>query len=173
MATALLVTGTVGSGKTSTAEAVGDLLTAREIPNAVIDVDWLRRCWPSPPGDRFNGALTVRNLRAVTGNFVDAGARRIVLAGVIESRTERQSYQDALGLPLSVCRLRVALPAVHARLRRRHADDPEGLSWHLHRSGELDRILDAAGVEDVVVDVTTETIPQVAASVLSAAHVIG
>jgi hypothetical protein len=70
--TALLITGTVGSGKTS---AAGDLLTARRIPNAVIDVDWLRRCWPSPPGDRFNGALTLRNLNAVTRNFVDAASR--------------------------------------------------------------------------------------------------
>src|ERR1051325_10495412 len=83
--TALLLTGTVGSGKTSAAEAVGDLLIAREIPNAVIDVDWLRRCWPSPPGDCFNGAITLRNLRGVTRTFVDAGAARVVLAGVIES----------------------------------------------------------------------------------------
>ncbi|MCO8275987.1 adenylyl-sulfate kinase [Actinoplanes sp. TRM 88003] len=166
MTTALLVTGTVGSGKTSAAEAAGDLLTAREIPNAVIDVDWLRRCWPSPPGDRFNGALTLRNLRAVTRNFVDAGAERIVLAGVIESKAERQAYEEALGLPLAVCRLRVALPVVRTRLHRRHEGDPSGLAWHLDRSGELERILAAAAVEDRLVDVTDETIPQVAQLVL-------
>ena len=166
MTTALLITGTVGSGKTSAAEAAGDLLTARRIPNAVIDVDWLRRCWPSPPGDRFNGALTLRNLSAVTRNFVGAGAERIVLAGVIESRAERHAYENALGLPLAVCRLHVAIPAVHARLRRRHAADPEGLAWHLERSGELDGILAAAGVEDMLADVTDETIPQVAELVL-------
>ncbi|WP_250036302.1 adenylyl-sulfate kinase [Paractinoplanes maris] len=166
MIKALLITGTVGAGKTSAAEAVGDLLTAREIPNAVIDVDWLRRCWPSPPGDPFHGALTLRNLRAVTRNFVEAGAERIVLAGVIESRAERHAYEDALGRPLSVCRLRVALPAVHDRLRRRHAGEPAALAWHLGRSGELERILAAAAVEDTVVDVTTETVPQVAALVV-------
>jgi adenylylsulfate kinase len=166
VATALLITGTVGSGKTSAAEAAGDLLTAREIPNAVIDVDWLRRCWPSPPGDRFNSALTLRNLRAVTANFVEAGAERIVLAGVIESKSERRAYEETLGLPLSVWRLRVAIPAVHERLARRHRDDPAGLAWHVERSGELEDILAAAGVEDALVDVTDETIPQVAEAVL-------
>jgi len=51
---ALLINGTVGAGMTSVAERVGDLLTEAGVPNAVIDLDWLRRSWPSPTGDRFN-----------------------------------------------------------------------------------------------------------------------
>ena len=45
---AMLINGTVGAGKTSVAEMVGDLLTEAGMPNAVIDLDWLRRSWPSP-----------------------------------------------------------------------------------------------------------------------------
>ena len=37
------------------AEMVGGVLTEAGVPNAVIDLDWLRRSWPSPSGDRFNG----------------------------------------------------------------------------------------------------------------------
>ena len=102
----LLVTGTVGAGKTAVAEALGDLLAERGVPHAVIDVDWLRRSWPSPPDDPFNGGITLRNLRAVARNFLDDGARLLVLAGVVESRAERESYQDAIGVPMAVCRSR-------------------------------------------------------------------
>ena len=80
---ALLLNGTVGSGKTAVADALGDLLADREIPHAVIDLDWLRRAWPSPPGDPFNHAMTLRNLTAVATNFLAAGAERLVLAGVL------------------------------------------------------------------------------------------
>ena len=83
---ALLLTGTVGVGKTSVAEAVGDLLREAEVPNAVVDVDWLRAAWPPPPGDPFNQAVALRNLAAVGANYLDAGAARLVLAGVVETR---------------------------------------------------------------------------------------
>ena len=42
-ARALLLTGTVGVGKTSVAAAVGDLLRERRVANAVVDLDELRR----------------------------------------------------------------------------------------------------------------------------------
>jgi hypothetical protein len=79
---ALQLSGTVGAGKTSVAEMVGDLLTEAGGPNAVIDLDWLRRSWPSPAGDRFNVAMALRNLRSVARNYRESGAVRIVLAGV-------------------------------------------------------------------------------------------
>ncbi|WP_328471756.1 adenylyl-sulfate kinase [Actinoplanes sp. NBC_00393] len=161
---ALLITGTVGSGKTSAAEALGDLLAAQGIPHAVLDVDWLRRAWPAPPGDPFNGAITLRNLRAVAANFVEAGARRLILAGVIESRAERASYQDALGVPLQVCRLHVGLPVVRERLRRRNPDEP----WFLDRAAELDHILTREKLEDILIDATSGTPTDVAAAVYKA-----
>ena len=132
---ALLITGTVGAGKTSVAEMVGDLLTETGVPNAVIDLDWLRRSRPSPSGDRFNVAMALRNLRSVARNYQDAGAVRIVLAGVIETRDGRERHEDALGVPLSVCRLRVDLPLVRARLARRHEAEGAVLQGYLARSG--------------------------------------
>lgn len=64
-ASALLITGTVGVGKTSVAEVVGDLLREARVSNAVIDLDWLSHAWPVPPGDGFNETMALRNLKSV------------------------------------------------------------------------------------------------------------
>lgn len=168
MSRALLITGTVGVGKTSVADAVGDRLTAADVPHAVIDLDRLSHSWPRPRDDPFNFGMLLRNLRSVAGNYLEAGATHLVLAGVAESHADREHFQHALGVELTVCRLRVALPTVRHRLARRHGEDAEGLRWHLGRSGELDRILDDARVEDHVVDATHASIATTAESVLRA-----
>lgn len=166
---ALLITGTVGVGKTSVAEVIGDLLSEAHVPNAVIDVDWLRRAWPSPPGDTFNLSMAMRNLRSISSNYFNAGIRRLVLASVLETQDDRDRHQEALGVPLAVCRLKVDLPIVQARLARRHEAEEADLRWHLDRSGELDAILDEASVEDCCVDATEATLSEAATKILAAA----
>ncbi|GAA2113092.1 hypothetical protein [Streptomyces synnematoformans] len=162
----LLINGTVGVGKTSVAESVGGLLADAGIPNAVIDLDWLRRSWPAPPGDRFNFGVMLRNLRSMADNFRAAGAARLVLAGVIENVDERRLCGDAVGTELSVCRLQVDMSVNHRRLVRRHENEPEALRWHLARAGELGGILDQAAVDDFSVDATTRSVGEVAADVI-------
>ncbi|GAA0315293.1 zeta toxin family protein [Kineococcus aurantiacus] len=170
---ALLLTGTVGAGKTTTARALGDLLRADGVPHAVVDLDALREAWPSPPDDPFHERLALANLRDVARNHLAAGARRLVVAGVLEDPAHRALHADAVGVPLTVCRLRPALDVVAGRLRGRHAGDPEGLRWHLHRSGELDAVLHRAGIGDVVVDVGADDAPaDVARAVLRAVHAL-
>ncbi|SDS57803.1 adenylyl-sulfate kinase [Actinoplanes derwentensis] len=167
MTEALLITGTVGAGKTTVAEAVGDLLTEQTVPHAVIDVDWLRRSWPSPPGDPFHHGLTLRNLRAVTTGFREAGARRLILAGVVESRTERDDYEAAVGVSLTVCRLQINLATVRVRLHRRHETNPAALKWFLDRATHLDRVLHEAALEDVLINGSTLTPQETARKVLA------
>jgi hypothetical protein len=137
---ALLITGTVGVGKTAVADALGDVLAEANIANAVIDLDWLRRAWPAPAGDRFSGAMAIRNLRSVAGNYRAAGALRLVLAGVIESPEDRAAHEEAVGADLTVCRLRADLDVVRRRLAGRHEETDPVLRWHLTRAGELDAI---------------------------------
>ncbi|CAN5494716.1 hypothetical protein BH10ACT10_BH10ACT10_16000 [soil metagenome] len=162
----MLLTGTVGVGKTTVAEAVGDLLRDAAVPNAVVDVDWLRAAWPAPPDDPFHGALALRNLAAVTANYLDAGVVRLVLAGVLETADDRASYAAVLGMPLVVVRLVADPSVVRDRLLRRHAGDDAARAWHLHRAGELHAIQEAAGVEDFVVDTTSRSVIRVAEDVL-------
>ncbi len=166
---ALLINGTVGVGKTSVAESVGGLLAAARIPSAVIDLDGLRQSWPAPSGDRFNFGMMVRNLRSMSGNYLAAGATRLVLAGVIEDLDDRKLCAEAVGIELSVCRLTVDLPVNHQRLARRHESEPEALRWHLARAGELAGILDRAAVDDFTVDATRRSIGEVAADVITKA----
>ncbi|GAA4059243.1 hypothetical protein [Nonomuraea soli] len=168
-ARALLIIGTVGAGKTTTAGAVGEALSEQGVPNAVIDLDAIRQAWPAPPDDPFHFRLTLRNLRSLAAGYLEAGFTRLVLAGVIETVEERARLAEAVGAELTVCRLRPRLPEVRARLAHRHVLEAESLSWHLARSGELHGILERAGLEDVVVDVGRETPPELAVQVMKAA----
>ncbi|KRV48398.1 hypothetical protein AQ490_25515 [Wenjunlia vitaminophila] len=169
-AQALLINGAVGVGKTTLAEAVGDLLADAGIPHAVLDLDWLRQSWPAPPGDRFNFGLLLRNLRSIASNYLEVGVTRLVLAGVVEHQDERKQLADAVGVDLTVCWLRAELPVIHQRLAHRHAREPEALQWHLDRSTELDGILGRAAVDDFIIDTTTGSVSDAAASVIKAAN---
>lgn len=107
----LHLTGTVRAGKTTTAYAVGDLLREHGVPHAVIDLDELHRLWPAPDGDPFKQQVELANLRAVAANYRAAGATYLVLAGVVVG--DRRRYEEALGEPVRLCRLRVPLEVGH------------------------------------------------------------
>ena len=165
---ALLLVGSVGVGKTTAVDAIGEELAARGVPGAAIDLDWLRRAWPAPADDPFHHRLELTNLQSVAATMREAGARVLLAAGVIEAREGREDYERAVGCSLTVVRLTAPRELVRARLHRRHELDPDGLAWHLDRFDELTAILDAAGVEDVTVPIGQD--PQATArAVLEAA----
>ncbi|MDO5734952.1 MAG: hypothetical protein Q4P15_00590 [Propionibacteriaceae bacterium] len=163
----LLITGTVGAGKTSTAYAVGEELRRQGVPHAVIDLDELCRGWPSPPEDPFNSILGFTNLRSVSQNYLLAGARRLIMAGVVEGTEGVEEHTAAVGMSVTVCRLRVDLNLVRQRLVARHDPGPS-LEWHLHRSGELDGVLDRQLMPDAILDVGDDSLESVALRVLTA-----
>ncbi|MBT2501066.1 AAA family ATPase [Curtobacterium sp. ISL-83] len=167
LTTCVLITGTVGSGKTSTAYAIGRRLRDSLVPHAVIDLDELRRCWPAPPDDQFNTALEAENLRSVAANYRRAGAMRLVVAGVVEGAGALQRYSEALGFPVVLVRLRVDLCLVRERLVERH-EPGEERDWYLNRSGQLDGILDEENAASITIDVSDEPLDRVAQRVLSA-----
>lgn len=166
-ASALLLTGTVGAGKSATADRIGSCLRAELVPHAVIDLDEIRRYWPTPPDDAFGFEIELRNLKSLVNNYRAAGAVRFVLAGVCESCGDRDRYQTALGSPLVVCRLRAPIAVLENRLRKRHVGDPAAFDWHLRRARELEAILDAADVADVEVDTNLRMVEDVAIETLA------
>ncbi|MFJ5988375.1 AAA family ATPase [Lentzea sp. NPDC092896] len=147
----LLITGPVGVGKTTVAEAVAADLAAFGRPVAVVDLDWLSNCRPAPADDPFQLELQLRNLRAVARNYAKAGTQRLVLAGVVESRADRERYAEAVGGELKVCRLKADLSVIHERLVARHHDEAE-LRWHLNRADELETLFASSSIEDFVTD---------------------
>ncbi|WP_457946589.1 hypothetical protein ACTAQI_13705 [Pseudarthrobacter sp. alpha12b] len=146
----IFVNGTVGVGKSTLADA----LSAAELgSHAVIDLDAIRRLRPAPSSDRFNHELELLNLQSLAGNYRAAGAKRFIIAGVIEAEAELARYLDALGSEeLFVCRLVARSDVFESRLRFRYRDDPEGLIWHLDRVATLSDILEAAHIDDLVLD---------------------
>jgi predicted kinase len=150
VAEALAVIGAVGAGKTTVGYAIGDRLAAAGTPHAVIDLDAIRQSWPAPPDDPFNNRIELGNLAAMWRNYAAAGAERLVLMGVIESRASRARYRATLGLDLTVCRLTAPVPTLQRRVAEREGDASR--AWHVARAAELTRILDEAGVDDYTVD---------------------
>lgn len=149
----LLVTGTVGVGKTTVAEAVAERLGAAGRAAASIDLDALGRLHPAPPGDRFRRRLTLANLAAVAAGHRAAGAAVLVVAGVVEDHAQRAEVEAALAGPVRVVHLVAPAAVVEERLRRRHVGPAvDGLAWHLARAPELAAVLVGAGHAAVTVD---------------------
>jgi adenylylsulfate kinase len=164
---ALFINGTVGAGKTTTAHEIGTLLQDRGTPYAIIDLDSLRNAWPSPLDDRSNLELDLQNLAAVATNFRSAGPRFSSSPASSRLLLFAPRYEAALGVPIAVCRLVVPLPRLRSRIVARHRAGAER-DWHLARIGELDAILQAAQVDDLVVTMDDEPPDVIAARVLAA-----
>lgn len=164
---ALLVNGSVGAGKTTTAAAVASLLEERGVPHACVDVDALCQVWPPPDGDRFAQQIALDNLRATARRFVEAGYRRLVVARVVEDQAGREDVEAALdGAHLVAVRVTAGEAERWARLAAREADEASR-KWHQARTVELEAVLDAAAIDDAVVDTSGRSPRDVAAEVLA------
>ena len=164
----ILVTGTVGSGKTTIAYEMNDALAELEIPNAALDLDGLAVQWP--PSSPWNEDLVFENLALLWPSYAAHGATHLVLARVLEARSELDRYRAAVpGADITVARL---LSPEAVRLQRLADRMPPGPSreWHLARTVELEDILDAAGLEDFVVDNEGRSPREVALEVLRRAE---
>ncbi len=138
----MLITGPVGVGKTSVLSEVTELLEAAGIPFAAVDLDNLSWCYPSPSDDRFRSALTLKNLAVVWHNFRNAGAERLVIARVVESRDELDRYRAAVpGADVTVVRLGASDATLRDRVDKREIG--LGHEWHARRAIELARIMRA------------------------------
>lgn len=169
MTPVLIVTGTVGSGKTAVASEASEILERAGMAHAWVDLDALSQCYPRPADDRFHSRLMTRNLACVWGNCAGAGAKRLVLSGVIENASDLARIASAVpeAEPV-VVRLRTPPDLVEERLRARHAT-VSGLAWHLARSPELESVMDDARLPGGVVVNDERSVEEVAAEVLRVA----
>jgi adenylylsulfate kinase len=164
---AALLSGAVGAGKTTVGEELAELLKDRGEPHAFIDLDRLSQFWPAAEDDQFNGRLVLANLAEITRNFTAAGARTLVMSGVVETAEAIGKYRMAIGCPLTVVRVTASPESIADRLKKRHDYwDADGLGWHLDRAPELAASLDASGLDSIVI--SNDGHPNEAAAVLLA-----
>jgi len=105
----IIVTGPVGVGKSTVAEAMGYLLLAAKVPHANVDFDQLTAGPRTADDDVWGTKLGLSNLAAIWKNYQLAGARRLIIARVIESRSELDGFRHAVpGADIVLVRLRAA-----------------------------------------------------------------
>lgn len=147
----LLITGTVGAGKTTVAREVGELLRRSRATTAVIDLDSLSYLSPGAEDDRFNSRFVLRNLTAVWPNYAAAGVDHLVLARFLGGVEELAGYRAAIpGSEFVVCRLTAPAGTVQERVRNRELGVARAFLAGLAR--RLAQEFDALGLEDFAVD---------------------
>ncbi|MBF6614685.1 MAG: hypothetical protein IVW55_16360 [Chloroflexi bacterium] len=162
----LVLTGPVGVGKSAVACELSNLLIEMRVAHAVVDMDWLRSSYPRPEDDPFHTALGLRNLAATWANYSSAGAERLVVVDVVETRAARAMYEAPIPhADVMVVRLNATLPTILSRLEGRETG--ASLAWHQHRAAELARQMEAESVEDLLVETEGRTIVNVAREVLA------
>jgi len=82
----LVITGTMGAGKTTVLGEASDILALRGITHAAIDLDALGLAHlPSTTG---NDGVMYRNLQSICKNYASVGVKRFLLARAVEDAAE-------------------------------------------------------------------------------------
>lgn len=161
---AIVITGPVGAGKTTTAATLAEMLEKRDVSCAAIDMDALRWFHPTPADDPFGTAVGYRHLAFMAETYRSMGIPTLILADVVETSEDRRKLAEALkGYSLVIVRLDVALERMQDRLRQRESEAQ--LAWHLNRASELQGIMERNGIGDIVVAVDAESPEEVAVTI--------
>jgi hypothetical protein len=141
----LIITGSMGSGKSTVLGEASDLLKLQGIPHAAIDLDTLSIF--HLPVEVDGSHVGLRNLQCVWMNYAALGLNRLLLASAIESPMALESCRQAVGAKRTVmCRLTVSLEAMQRRVRLREPGIFQ--QSFVARVAELNDMLDRAHLED-------------------------
>mgnify|MGYP001564731667 FL=1 len=161
----LILTGSVGVGKSSVAEAISNILSSKSIPNAIIDLDYLRHAHPEPQNDPFHMKLGYKNLASIWRNYEDIGITHLIIPNVVENKKELKEFKSAIpNADIHIIRLKADIKTIHDRLKRR--DTGESLKWHLNRAIVLTKQLKSTKIEDLVVDTKNKFITTIAKEII-------
>jgi steroid delta-isomerase-like uncharacterized protein len=162
----IVISGSMGAGKTTVMAEASDLLSANGIVHAAIDADTLGMVF-QPSGSATD--MMYRNLAAIWANFAAAGVNRLLLAEAVEHRGELERIRMAVpGAEITVCRLIARIETMRGRVRLR---EPGILQdKFVARVTELNGLLDDARVEDFSLDNDGRSVTEVARELLARAE---
>jgi hypothetical protein len=113
----ILISGVYGVGKSTVTAQLADLLEARGVRYAALDLDWLSWAWTEEEAhEQSVDRLMVEHLGLVVGNLRRRGNDRFVLAGSIMSEVAWQAIQETMAMPVRLVELRASLDTVRGRL---------------------------------------------------------
>ena len=144
----LIITGTMGAGKTTVLAQASDILALRQIAHAAIDLDALGLAYL--PSATCNDGVMYNNLRSVCENYAALGVQRFLLARAIEGRAQLERCRDIIpATNMVVCRLTASIEAMKRRIEKRES----GVSQreYVARVAKLNVILDHARLEHFTV----------------------
>jgi adenylylsulfate kinase len=158
----LLLTGTMGSGKTSILGEIVDILESRNIEHAAIDMDWLGAGHPEIVSD-----LRYHNLSSILTNYQTAGISMFVLARAME-RDEFEEFKTFVpNASIVVARVTTDLELIVDRMRLRETGMNQ--NQYIERVTVLDGLLNKAAIEDFSIANDNRSIYEVALEVLEKA----
>jgi adenylylsulfate kinase len=159
---AILISGTMGSGKTTVLAEASDILLSKGIVHAAIDLDTLGIAHlPNGVADD----LLFRNLASVWANYQAAGVTRLLLAEALETAADLERTRNAIGeVEIVVCRLTASEETAKQRVRTR---EPGMLQeTFVTRVADLGRILDLAALENFSIQNDNASVTDVARELL-------
>jgi len=159
----LIITGSMGAGKSSVLGEASDILTLQNIPHAAIDLDAFGLAY-LPPG-ASNDAAMYRNLQSVCKNYASLGVRRFLVARAIEDRATLEHCSKAVSAKNTVvCRLSASIATMRQRVKMRESGAFQG--QFVARVKKLNSILDRARLEDFTVATEHRSLSQIAREML-------
>jgi hypothetical protein len=141
----LVITGTMGAGKTSVLGEASDLLALQNIAHAALDLDAFGLA--HLPSGASNDVVMYRNLKCVCKNYAAFGIRRFLVARAIEDRVTLECCRRAVSAKNTiVCRLTANMGTMRQRVKMRELGVSQ--EQYVARVAELNSILDRARLED-------------------------
>jgi hypothetical protein len=160
----LIITGTMGAGKSSILGEASDILALHRIVHAAIDLDALALA--HLPFATGNDGVMYRNLECVCKNYASLGVKRLLLARAMEGPAELELSRSAVSAARTVvCRLTASIEAMEQRVKSRElgALQPEFVA----RVAKLNVILERARLEDFTITNENRSLTEVAQEMLT------
>ncbi|HUZ03910.1 MAG TPA: hypothetical protein VMU62_01030 [Acidobacteriaceae bacterium] len=144
----LIITGTMGAGKTTVRGEASDILAQRQIIHAAIDLDALGVAH-LPSATRSDGVM-YDNLRSIYVNYAALGVQRFLVARAIEDGAQLELCRAMIpAANVVVCCLTASIEAMKRRVEMRDL----GMLQHEYvaRVAKLNLILDRERLENFAV----------------------